>query len=164
VIRICTHMIRLKIKTLFFFLCILSFTTLVLCGTAASDEISWNDGDIRWWHNEDGMDYAWREGKPVIIIVYTDWCPTCKKYGQVFQDERVVTESNKFIMVRINSDTNKELSLKYAFDGTYIPRTIALYPGGSVMHEIYPRKNYKYYIGTDANRLLKLMKDAYSKL
>jgi len=103
-------------------------------------------------------------GKPVILIIYADWCPACKKYGNVFQDKRVVAESDKFIMIRINKDSNKELSRKYGFDGQYIPRTIAMHPNGQVMHEIYLQKNYRYYIGADVNRLLKLMKDAYARV
>jgi len=158
------RMIKLKRKTLFIIMCLLSLTATVYSGTAESNEINWNDNEIRWWQYDEGLDYAWREGKPVIIIFYTDWCPACKKYGRVFQDKRVITESSKFVMVRINRDHNKELSVKYGFDGMYIPRTIALYPDGKVMHEIYHQKNYRYYIGTGANRLLTLMKDAYSRL
>jgi thiol-disulfide isomerase/thioredoxin len=158
------RMTRRNHKTLLFVLCIFIFTAVLNFETAAGDEISWNDGAIQWWNYEQGLDHAWREGKPVILIIYTDWCPTCKKYSYVFQDERVIQESGKFVMVRMNMDEEKELSSKYAFDGRYIPKTIALHPGGSVMHEIYPQKNARYYIGTGADRLLKLMKDAYSRL
>lgn len=158
------NVIQRKSKTLFFILGFLLFTSTVLISAAAGDAISWNDSGIQWWNYEKGLDHAWREGKPVILVIYTDWCPTCKKYSRVFLDERVIQESDKFVMVRINMDDEKDVSSKYAFDGRYIPRTFALHPGGSVMHEIYPQKNARYYIGTGADRLLKLMKDAHSKL
>ena len=158
------RMIRHKGTILFFIIYLFLLTAAVHSVSAKSSEIKWNDTGIRWEEYEKGLDNAWRENKPVILIFYTDWCPACKKYGSVFQDKRVIMESNRFIMVRINKDNNKKLSLKYGEDGTYIPRTIALYPNGRVMHEIYDRKNHKYYIGTKADSLLALMKDAYSKL
>ena len=156
--------ISLKPKILIFIICLFSLIATANSVLAGSEEIKWNNEHIRWQEYEHGLNYARQTRKPVILIFYTNWCPTCKKYAYVFQDNRVVAESDKFIMIRLNRDNNKELSLKYGFDGVYIPRTIALYPDGKVMHEIYHRKNYRYYIGTDADNLLKLMKDAYARL
>ncbi len=155
-------MIKLNKKILLLTIALFTLIAISTPTLAESKEIKWNDEHVKWREYKDGMDEAWREGKPVILIIYADWCPACKKYGDVFQDKRVVAESEKFIMIRINKDSNKELSRKYGFDGQYIPRTIAMQANGHVMHEIYKQKTYRYYIGTDAERLLKLMKDAYA--
>lgn len=67
-------------------------------------------------------------------------------------------------MIKIDKDKNPKLSTTYGFDGEYVPRTIALYPNGSVMHEIYPLKQYRYYIQPTASDLLSLMEKVRSNM
>jgi thiol-disulfide isomerase/thioredoxin len=115
---------------------------------------------ITWHEYGEGLNRARSTRKPAIIIFYTQWCPTCKKYWNAFNDTSVIAESSKFIMIRVDDEKSPDLSKKYAFDGGYIPRTFAVYPNGEVMHEIYPSRKHKYYIGTGVSSLLKLMKSA----
>ena len=131
---------------------------------AESDHIYWNDQYIVWQEYEEGLASARISRKPAIIIFYADWCPTCKKYGKVFKNEHIIRAAASFVMIRVNIDTYPQVSADYGFDGEYIPRTIAVYPDGRVMHELYPAKKNQYYIGTNPNNLLLLMRKALSRV
>ena len=106
----------------------------------------WNDGGIAWRSYEDGMKEAKEKKKPVCLIFYTEWCPHCKNYSGVFHDPKVIEQSKKFVMVRLDKDKNKELSGKYAPDGEYIPRTMFLGPDGQLDSSIHaPRDKFQYF-------------------
>jgi thiol-disulfide isomerase/thioredoxin len=126
----------------------------------------WNDSGIAWKGYEDGLALAKREGKPVCLIFYTDWCPHCSRYSGVFHDPKVVEMSKKFVMIRLNKDANNELSTKYAPDGQYIPRTFFLSSAGEMQPDVHaPRPTYQYfYDEADPAGVLKGMDDALAKL
>jgi Domain of unknown function (DUF4124)/Thioredoxin-like len=89
------------------------------------------------WHDyTEGLRLSKKTGKGAIIIFYTDWCPTCKKYMELFDDQTIITETRKFVMIRMNQDKYTRLSSKYDLDGKYIPRTFALSPDGNVLHKL----------------------------
>lgn len=106
----------------------------------------WNDAGIRWRTFEEGLAEAKDEKKPVCLIFYTEWCPHCTNYSKIFHDPKVVEQAKKFVMIRIDNDREKEISRKYAIDGSYIPRTYFLSSEGEVDASIHaPRPNYKYF-------------------
>ena len=106
----------------------------------------WNDKGIGWQAWEAGLAKAKQEKKPVMLVVFTEWCPHCTNYSAVFHDPKVVAQTKKFVMVRLDKDKNAELSLKYAPDGEYIPRTFFLSSAGALDPEIHaPREKYKYF-------------------
>lgn len=116
--------------------------------------------EITWKGYKEGLDQAKREGKPALIIFYSESCSACKKYKNVLQEERVIDASKSFVMIRVNTRQYPQLSARYQFDGKYVPRTFALFPDGRVMHHLYPSKRYKYFIGLEPDNLLRLMKKA----
>ncbi len=95
-------------------------------------------------------------------MYFTDWCPTCKKYGEVFENREIIKVASDFIMIRVNIDKHADLNEAYGFDGKYVPRTFAVNPDGEMIHQIYPPKQYKYYIGLNPANLLTLMQEARS--
>jgi len=106
----------------------------------------WNDGKVDWKSLDDGLALAKKEGKPVCLIVYTEWCPHCANYSKVFHDDKVVEKSKQFVMVHLDSDKNKEIASKYMPDGGYIPRTMFLKPDGTIATDVHaPRDQYKYF-------------------
>ncbi len=106
----------------------------------------WNDAGVKWMSYEDGLAAAKKESKPICLIVYTEWCPHCANYSGVFHDPKVVEESKKFVMIRIDKDKFPDISRKYAPDGEYIPRTYFLKSDGTLDPEIHaPRDQYKYF-------------------
>ncbi len=111
----------------------------------------WNDKGVQWRGYEEGLAEAKKNGKPVCLIFYTDWCPHCTRYSGVFHDDKVIAKSKELVMIRLNKDENKELSGKYAPDGQYIPRTFFLLPDGAVNNAIKaPREKYQYFYNPQA--------------
>ena len=105
----------------------------------------WNDKDIKWQEYDAGLAEAKQAKKPVMLIFFTEWCPHCKNYSGVFHDPKVVAKSKDFVMVRLDADKNKELSQKYAVDGSYIPRTYFLASNGTLSDIHAPREQFKYF-------------------
>jgi thioredoxin-like negative regulator of GroEL len=106
----------------------------------------WNDQGIKWRTLDDALVEAKKSKKPICLIFYTEWCPHCANYSQVFHDPKVVEMSKHFVMVRVDNDKSQEVSKKYALDGSYIPRTYFLSPSGTVDADIHaPRDQFKFF-------------------
>jgi len=125
----------------------------------------WNDAAIEWKSYEDGLAKAQNESMPVCLVFYTDWCPHCSRYSEVFHDPDVVKTSKRFVMIRVERDGNREISKKYAPDGEYIPRTHFLSPEGELRPEIHEKRSkYLYFFNeSDPSGLLGGMREALSE-
>jgi thiol:disulfide interchange protein DsbD len=87
-------------------------------------------GDAVSWqvYSEDKLAGAVRDGKPVFIDFFTDWCLECKEMDRLtFSDPGVVAVSRNFVMLRSNltRDTDpmlKDLYKRYQVRGfpTYV--------------------------------------------
>ena len=109
----------------------------------------WNDEGIAWKSHEAGLAEAKQAKKPVCLIFFTEWCPHCKKYSEVFHDPQVVAKAKEFVMIRVDKDKNTELSKQHAADGEYIPRTYFLTSEGVFDPTIkVPREKYQYFYDT----------------
>src|SRR5512143_1148416 len=126
---------------------LLPLTALLVLGVAGTARAGgdWNDQQIKWRTYDEGLAEAKKAKKPVMLIFFTEWCPHCKNYSGVFHDPKVVAKSKDFVMVRLDADKNKELSEKYAVDGSYIPRTYFLSSSGTLMDVHAPREQFKYF-------------------
>lgn len=106
----------------------------------------WNDAGISWRSYADGLAEAKKDGKPVCLVVYTEWCPHCKNYSGVFHDAKVVEMAKKFVMIRLDQDQNKDLLKDFGPDGQYIPRTFFLSSAGKLDADLRaPREPYRYF-------------------
>jgi thiol-disulfide isomerase/thioredoxin len=76
------------------------------------------------------------QGKPILLVFYTDWCPHCHNYSRLFHDPEVVRLSRAFVMIRVERDGNRDISAVYDIDGDYIPRTFFLAPNGAVLTDL----------------------------
>jgi thiol-disulfide isomerase/thioredoxin len=132
----------------------------------AAGEETWNASQIEWLSYDEGVARAKATGKPVLLVLYTDWCPHCKNYSHVFDDPKVVERAKSFVMVRANADKEPAVAGKHAPDGTYIPRTFFLAPDGTMDPEIHPaRPKFLYfYDERDPRGLLAGMDTAAAKL
>jgi thioredoxin-like negative regulator of GroEL len=141
-------------------------TVALLDRSSARAGGDWNDAAIGWKDHAAGLAAAAKEKKPVCLVFYTEWCPHCANYSKLFHDPRVVEQSKKFVMVRVDNDKEKEISQKYAPDGQYIPRTFFLSSAGELDASIQaPKDKYKYfYDERDPAQVLAAMETAAKKL
>ncbi|MGB5685389.1 MAG: thioredoxin family protein [Candidatus Electrothrix sp.] len=126
--------------------------------------ISFGQDEISWKEYNEGLAQAKREGKPAIIVFYSESCSACKRYKGILQDKRVIDASASFVMIRVNTRQQPEISEKYLFDGRYVPRTFAVSPDGKIMHHLYPSKKYKYFVELEPKKLLSLMQKAQAEI
>ena len=119
---------------------------------------------IPWKEYKEGLAQAEREGKPALIIFYSETCSACRRYKIVLRDKRVVQASAAFVMIRVNTRQEPQLSAQYQFDGWYVPRTFAVFPDGRIMHQLYPSKRYRYFIELKPENLLRLMEKAQAEM
>lgn len=106
----------------------------------------WNESQIQWYGYHAGMKEAERTGKPVVLIFYAQWCPTCHAYKRIFAQSAIVDLAQQLIMIRVDIDEEPELSARYNFDGDYVPRTFVVSSDTQVHHDIYAKKRYRYFI------------------
>ena len=75
---------------------------------------------------------AKRTGKPVFVDFFTTWCGPCKYLDSVtYKDYRFVTESRKWVMVKVDAEKNSanvKLAQKFKVDG--FPSLIFFKPSG----------------------------------
>ena len=122
------------------------FASLLLVAGPAQADPDWNDNNIRWHSYNDGLKAAMAENKPICLVFYANWCPHCVKFSTIFHEAKMISETKKFVMIRIDNDTNGEISAKYVPDGKYIPRVFFLSSAGQLDPQIQaPRKEYKYF-------------------
>ncbi|MFT4569573.1 MAG: thiol-disulfide isomerase/thioredoxin [Hyphomicrobiaceae bacterium] len=121
----------------------------------------WNDKGIAWKTYEDGLVEAKQASKPVLLVIYTEWCPHCTRFSEIFHDTKVVEKSKEFVMIHVERDANKAISAKHAPDGEYIPRTYFLEPDGTLKDIHEDRPNYLYFYDTSSpDSLLRSMEKA----
>jgi hypothetical protein len=126
----------------------------------------WNDKGISWQAYDAGLAKAKQEKKPVMLVVFTEWCPHCTNYSKLFHDAAVVEKSREFVMVRVDKDKQPEISKQNAPDGEYIPRTYFLSSDGVLDPALSAkRERYRYFYNeSDPKDVLAAMDSALAKL
>ncbi len=61
-------------------------------------------------------------GKPVLIQVYADWCPTCKQQTPIISELLTTSEFKDYTVLKVNFDTQKDVrqALRVAQQSTFI--------------------------------------------
>lgn len=91
---------------------------------------------IDWIEEHDaGLARAKKEGKPVFLLLYADWCGWCKKtMTETIPDPRISGLKDKFVWVKVNSD--KEIKYKEQYGQNGFPFIVLLKPDGTVLKKI----------------------------
>lgn len=128
-------------------------------------KIDWNDSALNWLSYEQGMSQLKNSGKRGILIMYADWCGTCKAYSKLFKNPEVVSALEGLVLIRANVDADPALSRKYGEDGEYVPRTFAIDPDGGILKDAYGKQGkFAYYIPADnPDDLLRFLKRVRAK-
>ncbi len=97
------------------------------------------EGDFNyagWYSGADGYDKALRihrkEGKPMVLYFYTDWCPPCKDFKRdVLGSEVVQVFLSDAVKVYINPELgNHERGVATNYNVRYFP-TVYVIPAGT---------------------------------
>jgi len=101
----------------------------IKASAANAYEISWLDD------YQKGMDASLEQGKPVVLLLYADWCRWSQKMMEdVLQDPRILRLHDDFIWVKIDSDKNREY--KEGFDQKSFPKLLILNSRGEVLKSL----------------------------
>ncbi|XP_020036874.2 anterior gradient protein 3 [Castor canadensis] len=104
----------------------------------------WGD-DITWVQTyEEGLFYAQKSNKPLMVIHHLEDCPYCQALKKVFAQNEEIQEmaQNDFIMLNLmHETTDKNLSP----DGKYVPRIMFVDPSLMVRADITGRYSNRLY-------------------
>lgn len=101
----------------------------VIQASAAGPPIDWTE-DL-----ELGLARARQEGKPVLLVLYADWCSWSKKtFAEIIPDPRIRQLKEKFVWVKLDSDKKQEYQKQFGQEG--FPMTLVLDGEGKVLKKI----------------------------
>lgn len=109
-------------------------------------EINWENG-AQWSDWATGLARAKQEKKPILLMVYADWCPRCRELAPVFNLPEVTALEEGLVLIRQNGDEKPDWLQAFDSLGGYVPRVFFLTPDGSLREDItsgHPRYPYFY--------------------
>ncbi len=117
--------------------------------------IDWNDDELTWLSYDEGLETLKNKDGVGLLILYADWCPTCKAYSRLFTQPAVVESLQGITLIRVNIDQEPLINARYDKDGTYIPRTFAIDGSGDLLKPLHPdRPRYDYFLPVEKPRYL----------
>lgn len=74
---------------------------------------------IQWVEDYDrGIALAREQKKPAVLVLYADWCGFCKRlFGETLQDPRVRAFQDRFVWIKVNSDSQVKYKQLYGQKG-----------------------------------------------
>jgi thiol:disulfide interchange protein len=104
-------------------------------------------GNVAWRTWEEALPLAKRESKPILVLIYADWCPHCRTLAPAFADPQVEALAKHFVMVRQNHDDDPAWLEPYKKYGGYVPRVFFFDSKGQMRDDItsgHPRYPFFY--------------------
>ncbi|TGL57572.1 thioredoxin family protein [Leptospira sarikeiensis] len=107
---------------------------------------------------ETAFQKAKKEGKPIFIDVYADWCGYCKTLKkEIYPKKEVRKEMSKFVLLSLDGDRFPNLKKKYSVTG--YPTLLFLDKNGSLTEKIAGMPDHKMVIRTLQSAYLKRDKE-----
>ncbi len=127
----------------------LLITCLAVLSVSVVAAADWNTMAIQWHSYDDGVQLAAAERRPVMLVFHSEGCGACDEYSELFFDPAIVKASKPYVMILMDDDENEDISLQYALDGSYVPRTYFLDPDATVLPVTIgkPDSRFLYYLG-----------------
>jgi FKBP-type peptidyl-prolyl cis-trans isomerase 2 len=92
--------------------------------------------DIPWIEDHDtAMDRAVREEKPLVLVLYADWCQWSQRLlNATFADPRIKRFHDRFVWLKIDSD--KERVFKEVFEQENFPMIVLMDSSGEIVERM----------------------------
>ncbi|GAB6907111.1 putative Peptidyl-prolyl cis-trans isomerase [Desulfosarcina cetonica] len=92
--------------------------------------------EIPWIEDhETAMDLAFQEQKPLVLLLYADWCQWSQKMlNHTFKDPRIKRFHDRFVWLKIDSD--KERMYKTVFEQKDFPMIVLMDNQGEILEKI----------------------------
>lgn len=92
--------------------------------------------EIAWQSFETGQQQSAETGKPMMILIYADWCTQCVALAKALKNEQLIALSKKFVMVLANQDDESQGVFLYTPKLSYVPRMLFMKPDGEFWNEM----------------------------
>jgi protein-disulfide reductase (glutathione) len=125
--------------------------------------IEWQ-GSVDWHSYQQGVELAKQSHKPILLMVYADWCSKCRALVPVFERSDVRELTAKMVAVRHNHDDPAPWLSEIGAEGKYVPRIIFLNSDGVPLRQVtsgnprYPL----FYMAEQPDTLVSSMKQVLS--
>lgn len=93
---------------------------------------AWNYPAIAWMSYADGRMAMAATGKPGIVVIHRDACLECRNFQEQFHSRAVSAFADDYVFMLVDADREPVLNARYASDGDYAPRIVAVNADGSV--------------------------------
>ena len=127
-------------------------------------KIAWPTA-VQWVSFSEGQALAASSKKPMMVLVYADWCKQCDALAKALARPEFVEFASNFIMVLADHDNKTEGLMHYTPKLTYVPRIFFMEPSGEVWQALQSGSaRYPYfYDSDDLSRLLKNMRRSVAR-
>jgi thioredoxin-like negative regulator of GroEL len=78
-------------------------------------------------YTQDKLDALNKSGKPALVFIYADWCPTCKAQEKILDTLLPTSEFKDITTLRVDFDTQKPVVKAF---GVQYQSTLIVFKGG----------------------------------
>ncbi len=119
--------------------------------------------ELAWRTLDEAKAEAKRDGRPIMLVVHTSWCPRCKELSKQLGNDELVMLSERFAVVNLDQDNAPE-AMDFSSSGTYVPRVLFLDAEGRIDESIVNARSPRYpYFYTSARDVIASMRSALAK-